>query len=99
VAPTRSSAFKAVLDSRGVPRATACRSNTASIESLSNVAEVLRASLLNFADHRDHLGCMGVRCAANLLKGAVAGLGEPWVSQGNPSGLRGCQCCSCGFAI
>ena len=59
------------------------------VQHLCNLPERARARLLGLADDGENIGCIAIRLGPHGVHGILAGLVEPWVTEGDPTGLGG----------
>ena len=78
-----------IRDRLRIPLSTACSGDASRIEHLSDLPERTRARLLGLTDDWEHIGRVAIRLGLHGAHGGLAGLLEPWVSEGHPTSLGG----------
>ena len=81
--------LKDVRDSLGVPLPTPRRCNASRVQRLRDFPQGARACLLRLADDGENIGRVPIRLGLHGAHGILAGLVEPWVTAGHPTGLGG----------
>ena len=81
--------LKDVRDTLGIRLPTPRRRDAPCVERLCNLPERPRPGLLGLADDREHIGRIPIRLGLHGAHGIIAGLVEPWVTEGHPTDLGG----------
>ena len=81
--------LKDVRDTLGIPLPTPRRGDASGVQRLCNLPQGSRARLLGLADDQQDIGRVAIRLGLHGAHGILAGLVEPWVTEGDLAGLGG----------